>query len=100
MPDETTTTQPAAEEKPKPEPKKTLDSADVEYRFAGDNPDQGAAGFPARDLTQADVDRITYRSTIPEPGTRGLRRGESGFSEARAKTTRALMATGKFKKRS
>ena len=103
-PEETSTA--TATEAPEPEKseakstsKKTLEPDDVEYRFTGD-PQIGVGPFPARDLTQADVDRVTYRRTIPEPGTQGLRRGESGFSEARAKVVRELTATGKFKKRS
>jgi hypothetical protein len=72
---------------------------DVEFKFTGD-PEVGARGVPARDLTRADVDRLTTRRTIPEPGARGLHRGESGFSEARAKVAREIAASGKFKKRS
>ena len=105
-PDDTTpTTSEAAEtasvpaSEPKKQAPKKPELTDVEYRFAGD-PEVGAAGVPARDLTYADVDRIVTRRTIPGPGERGLRRGESGFSEARSKITRELTATGKFKKRS
>ena len=80
-------------------PRRAKGPTDVEFRFTGD-PARGMSDIPARDLTQADVDRITYRRTIPEPGTRGLRRGEAGFSQARAKVVRDLTATGKFTKRS
>lgn len=83
----------------KASPKKQSESTDVEYRFTGD-PEVGMAGVPARDLTYADIDRIITRRTIPNPGARGLHRGEAGFSEARSKVTRELSATGKFKKRS
>ena len=107
-------TPPTADEEPKPKaaakrskPKKaaarraprTRGPADVEFRFTGDQ-NVAIAGVPARDLSQADVDRIVYRRTIPEPGARGLRRGESGFAQARVKVVREVMATGKFTKRS
>jgi hypothetical protein len=90
----TTSAEPAAEA---PKPRKTLEPNDIELRFRGD-PRIGMAGVPARDLRQIDVDRITYRRTIRSG--RGLRRGESGFSEARSKVVRELTATGKFTKRS
>ena len=84
--------------KPKKE-RKAPDPTDVELRFTGD-PNVAIRGVPARDLRQVDVDRITYRRTISRPGGRGLHRGQSGFSQARAKVVRELTTTGKFKKRS
>lgn len=72
---------------------------EVEFRFKGE-PDAPMRGVPAADLTQADVDRLVYRRTIPAPGVSGLRRGEAGFSEAWAKTVRELVATGHFTRRS
>jgi hypothetical protein len=96
---------PAARSTAKPRSKKksmsrrSLGPNDVEFRFKGD-PQRAMRGIPATDLTQAEVDRMVYRRTIPEPGGTGLRRGEAGFSEARAKTVRELMATGHFTKRS
>jgi hypothetical protein len=99
---------PATSTQPKPRAAKrtttkkaarSLEPTDVEFRFKGD-PERVMSGIPATDLTQADVDRMTYRRTIPEPGADGLRRGESGFSEARAKVVREILATGHFTKRS
>jgi hypothetical protein len=71
---------------------------DVEFSFKGEEVEM--RGVPAADLTQAEVDRLVYRRTIPEPGASGLRRGEAGFSEVRAKVVRELMATGHFTRRS
>ncbi|HYI66381.1 MAG TPA: hypothetical protein VEW95_05620 [Candidatus Limnocylindrales bacterium] len=53
---------------------------------------------PARDLTPHDVDRLVYARTIPTPGSRGLRRGDDGFPQARAKLTRELLRSGVYAK--
>jgi hypothetical protein len=90
-----TTSEATAASEPK---KKAPEDTAVELEFTG-NPRVGVAGVPAADLTRAEIDRITYRRTIPEPGTRGLSRGQKGFSEARAKVVRDLVGTGKFEKR-
>lgn len=101
MTDETARTSETSDEAPKTKPSTTrqLEPDDVELKFTGD-PDRLIRGVPATDLTQAAIDRLTYRRTIPEPGASGLRRGESGFSEARAKVVRELIASGNFTKRS
>lgn len=96
---ETPAPEPAAKETKKAPARRDRQPDDVELTFSGD-PNLALQGTPARDLTQADVDRLATRRTIPGPGERGLRRGEAGFSEARAKVVRELTATGKFTKRS
>lgn len=65
---------------------------DLTLRYIG-----GAlAGVPQRDLTVAQVDRLVYLRTIPVPGSRGLRRGDRGFPQARGKLVRELTTSGVF----
>lgn len=78
-------------------PSQTKDPTAVEFTFTGDST-VGVRGIPARDLTTADVDRLVYRRTVPEPGRRGLRRGDRGFTKARHEVIADLLGTGKFTK--
>lgn len=73
--------------------------SDIELTFHGD-PKIVLRGVPARDLTRADIDRLVYLRTVPEPGRRGLYRGDRGFISARNQVIRDLLTTGKFTKES
>lgn len=79
--------------------KSSIGPLDVELVYTG-TATAPVNGIPSRDLRRADVDRLVFRRTVPEPGARGLRRGEKGFNETRAKVVAELTATGHFEKRS
>jgi len=76
-----------------------MNAPKIDLRYTG-GPSGSAtvARVPPRDLTTADVDRLVYRRTIPTPGSRGLRRGDDGFPQARAKLTRELTRSGAYAK--
>ena len=71
----------------------------IDLRYTGGPSGELRLGrVPARDLSTADVDRLVYVRTIPTPGSRGLRRGDDGFPQARAKLTRELTRSGAYAK--
>ena len=67
----------------------------IELTYTGE---QTVRGVAPRDLSASDVDRLVYVRTIPTPGSRGLRRGDDGFPQARAKLTRELTRSGAYAK--
>ena len=71
----------------------------AEFRYTGDAGGEAhIPGIPACDLTSDDIDRLTYRRTIPEPGSPGLRRGDKGFAEARGEITKQLNDSTHYRK--